>query len=95
MRTIVDLEKMKEKPTVLAELVKEKGIDLPISKNTYERFIDSLEHYYISKSDGKECIKNELSNWDKEAQRYIVEDLIDRLKKVGIQLTMGDLMELI
>lgn len=37
----------------------------------------TLEHYYIAKIDGINRIKAELNNWDKEAQKVIVNKLVD------------------
>lgn len=45
--------------------------------NQYEFFFATLEDYYIAKMDGKERIKTELSKWDSEAQKEIVNILAD------------------
>lgn len=45
--------------------------------NQYEFFFATLEDYYIAKMDGKERIKTELSKWDAEAQKEIVNILAD------------------
>lgn len=45
--------------------------------NQYEFFFATLEDYYIAKLNGKERIKTELSKWDSEAQKEIVNILAD------------------
>lgn len=71
MKTLKCLEEMKEKKMI------------PFG-NQYDYFFAMLEDYYISKLNGLDRIKAELENWDKEAQRFIVNELADMITKNGI-----------
>lgn len=71
MKTIKDLEEMKSK------------IMIPFG-NQYDFLFTTLEDYYITKMDGINRIKAELNNWDKEAQKIIVNKLVDILSESGI-----------
>lgn len=82
MKTIVDLENMKLQSS-------------PQFGSAYECFIGLLENYYISKFDGKERIKNELNDWDKEAQLYIVDILIKRIGHHIKDFDPNDLLALV
>lgn len=81
MKTIEDLERMKLQSSI------------PFG-NAYELLIMSLEDFYISKLDGKYRIKDELKDWDKEAQHYIVDILIKRIEPGMIDFDPNDLLEL-
>ena len=63
--------------------------------NAYELLLNSLEHYYLSKSDGKERIKHELENWDKEAKLHILSILAERFKLEEDDFDPNDLLGLI
>lgn len=54
-----------------------KNSKMPPFDSQYEFFFATLEDYYIAKMDGKERIKTELSKWDSEAQKEIVNILAD------------------
>lgn len=82
MKTISDLENMKSRPST-------------ILGNAYEFLIGQLEDYYISKSDGKERIVNELKNWDKETQTIIVNTLVERISRSMINFEADDLLSLV
>ena len=71
MKTLKDLEEMKTKPNNIFE-------------TQYKFFFANLENYYLDKFDGTERIKAELSNWDKEAQGFIMGELIEMVSKSGI-----------
>lgn len=104
---IMDLEMLKEKTIKIEgvntldiiEKMKTEGVDTCIidifPKNKYDHFINILEDYYISKPDGMERIKHELNNWDLKARKVIVINLMKRLEKTGIIMTMSDLIELV
>ena len=66
MKTMVDLENMKL-------------LRCPPFGSYYEYYIETLADYYISKFDGINRIKNELKDWNKETQNYIVDILIKRI----------------
>lgn len=70
MKTIMDLEQMKNK-------------SCPPFESQYEYFFCALEDYYIGKTDGINRIKAELMEWDKDAASKIVEELINRMIKNG------------
>ena len=70
-KTLKDLEDMKSKNMI------------PFG-NQYEFLFATLEDYYIGKIDGVDRIKAELSNWDLEAQKVIVNKLIDIISESGI-----------
>lgn len=63
MKTISDLENMKQQKC------------LPFD-NAYDYLMMTLEDFYVAKSDGISRIKNELSGWDSESRRVIIEALI-------------------
>lgn len=52
--------------------------------NQYEHFFAMLEDFYITKMDGKERIKAELSHWNIEAQKEIVCKLVDVIESNGL-----------
>lgn len=64
MKTLIDLEEMKK-------------MSMPPFGNQYDYLFATLEDYYIAKMDGIERIKAELQNWDKEAQKVIVNKLVE------------------
>ena len=82
MKTTIDLEKMKGQPC-------------PPFQNAYVFFIDRLEDNNISKLNGKERIKQELSDWDVEARKQIINILIARLSKELQDFDPADLLDLI
>lgn len=82
MKSIIDLEKMKNQKCIPFE-------------SAYEYLISRLEDYYIAKLDGKERIKHELSNWDKEAQSAIIETLIVRISSSLQDFNPDDLRKLL
>ena len=104
---IMDLEKLKEKQikieggNTLDTILKmqEMGVDTQIidifSQNSFEHFMNKLEDYYISKSDGIERIKSELNKWDSKARKTIIIELMKRFEKTGIVITMSNLIELV
>ena len=64
--------------------------------NQYEFFFATLEDYYIAKMDGKERIKTELSKWDSEAQKEIVNILADIIESDGlIGFNRNDILSLV
>ena len=71
MKTIENIEIMKNKKT-------------SVFGNAYNYLIEQLSNYYISKSDGKLRIKNELKNWDVSAQRIILTDIKTCVEKSGM-----------
>lgn len=54
-----------------------KNSKMPPFASQYEFFFATLEDYYIAKSDGSKIIKEELMEWDSEAQKEIVNILAD------------------
>lgn len=64
--------------------------------NQYEFFFATLENYYIAKMNGKERIKIELSKWDSEAQKEIVNILAKIIESDGlIGFDRNDILSLI
>ena len=57
---------------MLRDLEMMKNVSCKLFENQYKYLFRWLEDYYISKSDRKERIKNELEEWDKEDNIYIV-----------------------
>lgn len=82
MKTIEDLNKMKLH-------------SCPPFDSAYEFFIETLCDYYIGKINGKERIKNELNGWDKEAQFYIANIIINRIGQSTEDFDPNDLLELV
>ncbi len=72
MKTLKDLENMKSQQCVPFE-------------NAYEYFFMRLTDIYISKMNGVDTIKKELSEWDFESRQFILEEIEKRLKESGIQ----------
>lgn len=70
-KTLKDLEAMKNKSMI------------PFGSQ-YEFLFATLEDYYIAKMDGVNRIKDELNNWDVEAQKVIANKLIDIISESGI-----------
>ena len=68
MKTLKDLEEMKKIPMIPFE-------------NQYDYIFATLEDYYIAKMDGINRIKAELKNWDIEAQKVIVNKLVEILSE--------------
>ena len=64
MKTLKDLEEMK-------------NITMIPFGNQYDFLFATLEDYYIAKMDGIDRIKAELKNWDNEAQKVIVNKLVE------------------
>lgn len=71
MKTLKDLEDMKTQKSSLWG-------------TQYDLFFARLEDYYISKLDGIDRIQAELSNWDKDAQEIIINELIRIISNSGI-----------
>jgi len=71
MKTLKDLNEMK--------LKKEDRFG-----NQYNYFLQTLENYYITRTDGTERIKAELKNWDKDAQVFILNELSNMIIESGI-----------
>lgn len=64
--------------------------------NQYEFFFATLEDYYIAKMDGKKRIKTELSKWDSETQKEIVNILADIIESDGlIGFDRNDILSLV
>lgn len=64
--------------------------------NQYEFFFATLKNYYIAKMNGKERIKIELSKWDSEAQKEIVNILANIIESDGlIGFDRNDILSLI
>ena len=82
MKTPVDLEKMKSQ-------------SCPPFQNAYVFFMNRLEDNYISKLNGKERIKQELSDWDSEARKQIIDILIERLSRELQDFDPTDLLDLL
>ncbi len=57
--------------------------------NGYSFLINRFANYYISKSDGKHRIVNELKEWDEEARQIIINDLKTNLSEQGITLDLN------
>jgi hypothetical protein len=86
---------MKNKRT-LKYLNDMKNNKMPPFASQYEFFFATLEDYYIAKSDGKERIKTELSKWDSEAQKEIVNILADIIESDGlIGFDRNDILSLV
>ena len=104
---IMDLENLKTTPVkiegidTLGTIAKMKAmyVDTFINdifpKNSFDHFINILEDYYISKPDGMERIKCALNDWDLNARKTIIVDLMKRLEETGIIITMSNLIELV
>lgn len=104
---IMDLENLKEKPIKIEGTntldtiarMKAMGVDSQIidmfPKNSFDHFINTLEDYYISKSDGIERIKSVLNDWDSKARKTIIIELMKRIEKTGMMITMNNLIELV
>lgn len=83
MKTLQDLTEMRSKSNI------------PFGTQ-YECFFARLEDYYIGKSDGKDRIRAELRDWDKEAQDFIVNELVARISETGImEFDSNDILSLI
>ena len=83
MKTLKDLEKMKE----------EKCVSFGIQ---YDYFFGLLENYYIGKLDGVERIEAELKNWEKEVQYFIANELVDRIGKMeNIEFDKNEILLLV
>ena len=73
-----------------------KNNKMPPFDSQYEFFFATLEDYYIAKMDGKERIKTELSKWDSEAQKEIVNILADIIESDGlIGFDRNDILSLV
>lgn len=70
MKTLNDLEQMKTQNC------------LPFGTQ-YDSFIGRLEDYFISKSDGLSRITSELAQWDDEAQKVIIQTLVEEIYNNG------------
>lgn len=86
---------MKNKRT-LKYLNDMKNSKMPPFASQYEFSFVTLEDYYIAKMDGKERIKTELSKWDAEAQKEIVNILADIIESDGsIGFDRNDILSLV
>lgn len=104
---IMDLEKLKEKPIKIEGIntldtiskMQEMGFDTQMintfPRNSFEHFMNTLEDYYISKSDGIERIKSALNKWDSKARKTIIIELMKRLEKNNTVIIMKNLIELV
>lgn len=73
-----------------------KNHKMPPFSNQYEFFFATLEDYYIAKMNGKERIKTELSKWDSEAQKEIVNILANIIESDGlIGFDRNDILSLV
>jgi len=79
----------------LNDLINMTNIKCQPFENQYNYLFLRLEDYYISKSDGINRIKAELSNWDDEAQNYIINNLINMLVNENYDLDVEDLQDLL
>ena len=70
MKTLKDLEKMKTQKAIPFE-------------NAYEFLIERFVDFYIAKPNGIDRIKAELSEWEPEAQEFIIEEVISRVNAMG------------
>lgn len=68
IKTIKDLEKMKT-------------AKMNIFGTQYEHLIRDLEHDLITKYDGEERVAAKLSEWDEEAQQFIMSEVLRRINK--------------
>ena len=71
MNTIKDLEEMKNE-------------SYGFFGTKYNYFFEELTDYYIAKSDGISRIEAELSNWDSDTRKFIVNELVNRISESGI-----------
>lgn len=71
MKTLKDFEQMKTEKSI------------PFGTQ-YDYFIARLEDYYIAKQDGFARIKSKLSQWDEEAQKVIIQILVETIYNNGI-----------
>ena len=86
---------MKNKRT-LKYLNDMKNSKMPPFDSQYEFFFVTLEDYYIAKSNGAEIIKEELMEWDSEAQKEIVNILADIIESDGlIGFDRNDILSLV
>jgi len=86
---------MKNKRT-LKYLNDMKNNKMPPFTSQYEFFFATLEDYYIAKMNGKERIKTELSKWDSEAQKEIVNILANIIESDGlIGFDRNDILSLV
>lgn len=72
MKTLKDLEAMKTQKSA-------------VFGNAYEFLMERLADYYVSKIDGENRIKAELSEWDTEAKQAIIQEVGIRVKGMGLQ----------
>lgn len=73
-----------------------KNNKMPPFDSQYEFFFATLEDYYIAKSDGAKIIKDELAEWDSEAQKEIVNILADIIESDGlIGFDRNDILSLV
>lgn len=79
MKTLKDLEEMKNKPNI------------PFG-NQYDYLFMELENDYIKSRNSR--IKDILKEWDPEARELIIEELIRILLEGGMQIDQDDIDEL-
>ena len=58
-----------------------KGTPMGTYENQYQYYIELLYDYYISKLDGIDRIKYELSKWDEKSKEIILFDLIELINR--------------
>lgn len=81
MKTVKDLEKMKT-------------AKMNIFGTQYEHLIRDLEHDLITKYDGEERVAAKLSEWDEEAQQFIMSEVLRRINKSDSNKTTIDFNKL-
>ena len=81
MKTVEELE----------DMIKQSGTPFGTA---YNYLIASLSNCYVSKSNGMDLIRNELSDWDTEARSLIIKALIREIRKTGVHIDSDDIMEL-
>lgn len=82
MKTLQDLEKMKD-------------VSNKYFVNQYEYYFECLKDRYRAKQGGLDMIKNELSKWDKEAQLYMINKLVDDFSRSGMYCDEKELFGLL
>ena len=82
MKTLSDLMKLKEKPCTPFE-------------NAYVALIMRIKDFYITKSDWRNRILNELSIWDSEAKNKLIADVTEMIKHENLDFNEEILFELL
>ena len=71
MKTLKELENMRNQECV------------PFGTQ-YNYLLARLEDYFVSKSDGLSRINSELSQWNEEAQKIIIQELVEAIYNSGV-----------